>query len=269
MQKTPKCKCGKQWPAAKQWPSVWDSASWKPEKKPKASRPPSKVLKALDELWGQIPSEAQLALQKAGFQKKQKEEVTSPEDPLVALLENHKDRLPEEVKAALNERQEGLKPTAKEQATNATNDLKLASSKLRELGHRKIQLQTKIDATKSTLAGLYEDMKLLLAELVEAEKKSSELTKAFHETVLQVPTEQAVPELDLREVMKTLGVDLSEEQNKRLHELQAEHGAKKRKFAQEALAAAGLPPGLSDSSQGQGLPSQQGLAGAPQQMQEW
>ena len=188
-----------------------------PKKKaPKAPKP--SVRDAVWSAWKDLPNEAQAVLTKAGVKPPPEKEEPESQDALLDLLKVHQDSLPAEVKAYVDSVDKAAMPSDDEAARSTTDKLKIASGKLRDLGYQKLRLQGRINTAKGVLTELYSDMKVLLADLVQTQKRVDELSKNFKDAMLAPPTEPAVPELDLTEVLKDLGIALTEDQSTRLVE---------------------------------------------------
>ena len=93
-------------------------------------------------------------------------------------------------------------------------------------------------------------MKVLLADLVQTQKRVDELSKNFRDAMLAPPTEPAVPELDLTEVLKDLGVALTEDQSTRLVERVQQHDIKRRRVREPSDVSMEAPPGLGEAQEG-------------------
>ena len=191
-----------------------------------------------------LPDQARQEMTKVGFRPPVAAEPTA-EEALLAMLQQHEEELPQEIQKMIQARVSGPPPSATEVEIKATNDLKGASGRLRDLGHRKIRLQGRIDEVKAVLTGLYAEMKDLLQELQEAEAKMESLAQAFKTKVLQAPPSLEVEEFDCAKVLADLGVELDTTQGQKLHEAQEAHRQKHRQhMAEKALIQAGCPPGL-------------------------
>ncbi|CAE7339554.1 unnamed protein product [Symbiodinium sp. CCMP2592] len=154
---SPYCQCGKKWPA----PALKQNGSPRPPKTPSPSpqrgadkkerREEERRLKrAVTTIWDQIPEDARARLTQAGWKgpPKQKEAVESQTDPLLSLLVQRQDELPEDIRTALVEATTGPEPSPGEKAMQSNKDLTKASSRLRVLIHKKIKLLESIEEAK-------------------------------------------------------------------------------------------------------------------------
>eukprot|EP00439_Symbiodinium_sp_Y106_P074182 s2502_g14.t1 len=141
---------------------------------------------------------------------------TSPADPPLQggrakegvwklLPDEARQEMTKEIRALVQTRVQGPPPSATEVETKATNDLKGDSGRLKDLGHKKIRLQGRIDEVKAVLTGLYGEMKDLLQELKEAEANMDALAQAFKAKVLQTPTSMEAEEFDCETALTTIG----------------------------------------------------------------
>ena len=181
-----------------------------------------KIFRALEGVWKLLPDEARQEMTKVGFKPPAAAEPTA-EESLLAMLQAHEAELPQEIRALVQTRVQGPPPSATEVETKATNDLKGDSGRLKDLGHKKIRLQGRIDEVKAVLTGLYGEMKDLLQELKEAEANMDALAQAFKAKVLQTPTSMEAEEFDCETALATIGVALDTTQSQKLQEAQAAH----------------------------------------------
>ncbi|CAE7245568.1 unnamed protein product, partial [Symbiodinium sp. CCMP2592] len=98
------CQCGKKWPA----PALKQNGSPRPPKSltfPSAREEERRLKPAVTTIWDQIPEEARSRLTQAGWKgpPKQKDAVESQTDPLLSLLVQRQDELPEDIRTALVE----------------------------------------------------------------------------------------------------------------------------------------------------------------------
>ena len=251
----PQCGCGKFWPKPrKPARNGVDSPVTPPRGRegppePNAPKPP-KIFGTLEGVWKLLPDEARQEMTTVGFKPPAAAEPTA-EESLLAMLQAHEAELLQEIRALAQTRVQGPPPSATEVEIKATNDLKGASGRLRDLGHKKIRLQGRIDKVKAVLTGLYGEMKDLLQELKEAEANMDALAQAFKAKVLQTPTSMEAEEFDCATALANIGVDLDTTQSQKLQEAQAAHRQKQRQqAAEQALAQVGCPPGLGTQSGG-------------------
>ena len=186
--------CGKKWPApapAKQQPR-------NPQKPPKASSPAPqrsteqrdkreeerRLKRAVTTIWDQIPEEARSHLTQAGWRgpPRAKDANDQATDPLLSLLVQRKDELPEDVRAAVVEATSAPEPTAGEKALQSNKDLSKASSHLRVLVNKKIKLLESIEEAKESLRLQLQELQETTEKIHDAEtaveKAKLELTKA-------------------------------------------------------------------------------------------
>eukprot|EP00439_Symbiodinium_sp_Y106_P037752 s3940_g4.t1 len=128
--------------------------------------------------------DVQEALKKAGFQHESSGAAGQPkEDPLLTLLKSRERELPQEVKDALHASEP--KETPEQAAAVASREYKSCTIKLRDLGHKKVQLQARIDDTnKAKLREQLESMKDLMTQIDEAQKEVAKVAEQFKNTVL-------------------------------------------------------------------------------------
>ena len=252
----PQCGCGKFWPKPRKPARNGGTARLRHHEPPTQSQTPPKppktpkIFRALEGVWKLLPDEARQEMTKVGFKPPAAAEPTA-EESLLAMLQAHEAELPQEIRALVQTRVQGPPPSATEVEIKATNDLKGASGRLRDLGHKKIRLQGRIDEVKAVLTGLYGEMKDLLQELKEAEANMDALAQAFKAKVLQTPTSMEAEEFDCETALATIGVALDTTQSQKLQEAQAAHRQKQRQqAAEQALAQVGCPPGLGTQSGG-------------------
>ncbi|CAE7033136.1 unnamed protein product [Symbiodinium sp. CCMP2592] len=206
--------CGKKWPAppapARQQPTSPQKHPKSPSSSPSPQRDPDRkerreeerrLKRAVTTIWDQIPEEARSRLVQAGWKgpPKQKDAVESQTDPLLSLLVQRQDELPE--------------------------DLTRASSRLRVLIHKKIKLLESIEEAKESLRLQLQELQETTEKIHEAEnaveKAKLELTKAVG-TPAGVQDVPVTPEpMDVDELVTILGLTLSDEQQEKLAEYRA------------------------------------------------
>ena len=261
--------CGKKWPApapAKQQPR-------NPQKPPKAPSPAPqrntkqrdkreeerRLKRAVTTIWDQIPEEARSHLTQAGWRgpPRAKEANDQATDPLLSLLAQRKDELPEDVRAAVVEATSTPEPTAGEKALQSNKDLSKASSRLRVLVNKKIKLLESIEEAKESLCLQLQELQETTEKIHDAEtaveKAKLELTKAVEPPpgVKDVPD---TPEpMDVEELVTALGLTLSDEQQERLAEYRAKgkeaaEATRGRDTAGTAVVSTRLGRGTANSS---------------------
>ena len=224
----PQCGCGKFWPKPRKPARNGGTARLRHHEPPTQSQTPPKppktpkIFRALEGVWKLLPDEARQEMTKVGFKPPAAAEPTA-EESLLAMLQAHEAELPQEIRALVQTRVQGPPSSATEVEIKATNDLKGASGRLRDLGHKNIRLQGRIDEVKAVLTGLYGEMKDLLQELKEAEANMDALAQAFKAKVLQTPTSMEAEEFDCETALATIGVALDTTQSQKLQEAQAAH----------------------------------------------
>ncbi|CAE7233951.1 unnamed protein product [Symbiodinium natans] len=233
IKRRPFCRCGQPWPLQQsQYTQDSDLGSYqwsqkravfaKPTKPAKTQ--PSKGFKGvqvLGEHWGSLPEAVQHVLKKNGLAPP---EPADDEDPLLKLLMQHKEALPDEIKLELDKRD----PEPFEVALATQDAFKTAVGKLRELGHHKLLLQQRIDNAKTAFTALLSQMQNLQAEIKDAEQKVEKVGGDYHEKVLK--TEDGTDPMDVEAVLGQLGVQLTQEQAT-WKAIQAEHASKRRMSA--------------------------------------
>jgi len=239
--------CGKKWPGVPKQRAEPEPPSrvWKPGGFTARMRQPRRkdegaVSKALLSLWAKFSPEVQKELTEAGFTGP---EPQPKEDPLLTLLKAHENALPQEVQDALHATEP--KETPEQAAASAAREYKSSTVKLRDLGQKKVQLQARIDDTKTRLREQLEGMKDLLGQIAEAQKEVDKVAQQFKSAVLEEPKEDSVSDTTLAQLIAEAGITLTQEQLDKLKAVEDGHAIKKRKHeaaAPEAEVTA--PPGL-------------------------
>ncbi|CAE7728585.1 unnamed protein product, partial [Symbiodinium sp. CCMP2592] len=234
--------CGKAWPK-----SLWTKPArkapeedtevqrtWRPgglatRQKQKGQRGINQdgtVHRALQSLWEKLAPDVQKELASAGV----KPPEPPKEDDLLALLRSHEAALPQEVKDKLHEARE----------------YKTSTLRLRDLGHKKVQLQSCIDDTKMKLRKQLESMKELLSQISEAQAEVAKVSEQFKQAVLTDPSEEASAEdTTLLQLIADAGITLTQEQIDKLKSVEEGHAIKKRKHdAKSPEGITSAPPGL-------------------------
>ena len=224
-----------EWGSWNQWPQQWAEEVWEtPPSRPKRARIPAPLRKALENVWPAMPDPAKRALEAAGYQPP---ETAKEEKDLVELLRTFEDKLPSEVIAALP-----TKPTLGpiEEGREVADKYAEAVRDLRILGREKLDLQSRIDASKANLLVQLKKMQQIQEDIRKAQDKVNQETLTYQQKVL-AQTEDPDP-VDL--VLKALGMSggltdaqLTEEQKRRLEAIKEEE-AKRRRVHVES------PPGL-------------------------
>ncbi|CAE6969603.1 unnamed protein product [Symbiodinium sp. CCMP2592] len=203
-----------------------------------------RLKRAVTTIWDQIPEDARARLTQAGWKgpPKQKDAVESQTDPLLSLLVQRQDDLPEDIRTALVEATTGPEPSPGEKAMQSNKNLTKASSRLRVLIHKKIKLLESIEEAKESLRLQLQELQETTEKIHEAEnaveKAKLELTKAVG-TPTGVQDVPVTPEpMDVDELVTILGLTLSDEQQEKL----AEYRAKTHK--RQRPSEVGAPPGL-------------------------
>ena len=204
-------------------------------------------------VWDAIPAEAQEKLRAAGWReaKPDAEEVASPLDPLLQVMLANKDNLPEAVKEAFEEAT--AEPTVAPSVKGAQFSRKLSSatSRLRNLVKKQLSLQTQITDTK-------EAMQDTTKAIAESQAKVDEAKKDLA-AMLEAPENQDHSSMEVEEMVKQLGVELSEAQRTKLQELRSAKRARVENPAETFEA----PPGLgTEAPQGQPGTEQGGQQGS-------
>ena len=227
-----------EWESWNQWPQWTQETAWEATpSRPKRARIPAPLRKALETMWPTMPAPAKKALEEAGYQPP---EPATEEKDLVGLLRAFEDKLPSEVIAALPTRP-ALGPV--EEGREVADKYAEAVRELRILGREKLDLQSRIDASKANLLLQLKKMQQLQDDICKAQDRVNQETKAYQQKVL-AQTEDPDP-VDL--VLKALGMaggltdsQLTEEQKRRLEEIKEEE-AKRRRVNVENPPGLGLP----------------------------
>jgi len=252
------CQCGKKWPT----PAAPSRQQPRNPKPPKPSSPAPqrnaeqkdkreeerRLKRAVTTIWDQIPEEARSRLTQAGWRgpPRAKDSSETAADPLLNLLMQRKDELPEDVRAAVVEATSAPEPTAGERALQSNKDLSKASSRLRVLVTKKIKLLESIEEAKESLRLQLQELQDTTEKIHEAEaaveKAKLELTKAVESPPPQGAAEkpEAPEPMDMEELVTALGITLTDEQQEKLDDLRAR--AKKRQRPPAVESPPGLPP---------------------------
>lgn len=253
----PFCKlCGHPWQCSagasqqgaarvKFWQGAWSA---KPEQQPQSVQQPTrqprlrprrlKGTEVMLENWATLPDAVKDALRQQGVMP---EEERPAEDPLMALLREHRTNLPVKVQLELA-KLDPAAPTALEAGFSAQNSFQQAVSKLKSLGSKKLVLQSRIDEAKAGLKKLLCDMQQLQSDIRTAQQDVDKIGGEYQEKVLQEPAAGAEP-MDVEEIMGKLGLELNDDQKKRWSELKEEMEENKRR-KKEFLDQVERPPGL-------------------------
>ena len=162
------------------------------------------------ENWATLPDAVKDALRQQGVMP---EEERPAEDPLMALLREHRTNLPVKVQLELA-KLDPAAPTALEAGFSAQNSFQQAVSKLKSLGSKKLVLQSRIDEAKTGLKKLLCDMQQLQSDIRTAQQDVDKIGGEYQEKVLQEPAAGAEP-MDVEEIMGKLGLELNDDQKKR------------------------------------------------------
>ena len=271
----PFCKlCGHPWQCSagasqqgaagvKFWHGAWNAkqASPTPPTQQPARQPrqrPRKVKgsEVMLENWATLPDAVKEELRKQGVMP---EDEKPSDDPLMALLREHRANLPVKVQLELA-KLEPAAPTALEEGFSTQNSFQQAVSKLKTLGSKKLVLQSRIDDAKAGLKKLLSDMQQLQTDIKSAQQDVDKISGEYQEKVLQEPAAGAEP-MDVEDIMGKLGLELNEDQKKRWAEIKEEmeeNKRSKRKYLEQLECPPGLSlrgPGAAPALPG-GLPSQ-------------
>ena len=148
---------------------------------------------------------------------------------LRVILKNHEASLPQEVKDKLHESEP--KETPEQAALSASREYKTCTVKLRDLGHKKVQLQARVDDTKARLREQLESMKELMTQIDTAQAEVNKVAEQFKRTVLVNDAADEPPSGDttLTQLLTELGISLTPEQQDKLKAVEEGHAIKKRK----------------------------------------
>lgn len=228
-------RCGVQWPRPPQGFSTTPS-SRSPKRSgrqmpltppPGLGQKPHKMTKiqkataeALGPGWTTLDSALQQRLQDLGIQPP----PPSPGPDLKDVLLENMAQLPPQVKELVEKLTKPSPPTEQD----VTSKLKTQVSLIKDLSHKKSNLQTKIDATKRSYQELLEEMKAIQGK-IEAEQQALTATSASYMTLVNSakPDFAGLPEADAGDpvpaavagFINTLGVNLTEEQQDQLQSM--------------------------------------------------
>eukprot|EP00439_Symbiodinium_sp_Y106_P002203 s11635_g1.t1 len=237
------CNCGRrQGSPLHSPPQITPSPPEKPGRK--------QLLRTLGTVWDAIPAEAQEKLRAAGWReaKPDAEEVASPLDPLLQVMLANKDILPEAVKEAFEEAT--AEPTVAPSVKGAQK-LSQATSRLRNLVKKQLSLQTQITETKEALRLLLQDMQDTTKAIAESQAKVAEAKKDLA-AMLEAPENQDHSSMEVEDMVKQLGIELSDAQRTKLQELRSAKRARVENPAETFEAPPGLGTEAPQGQQGQG-----------------
>ena len=245
-------KAGLKAPTAKaskaEWPTLGEAARWKSQSpvKARARGIPKDIQAALSGAWDGLEPQLQQALQEAGFKPKVPEKT---EPDLMQLLQQHAGELPEAVRAAIAV-PEPPAPSPTEVGLEAADRYKQAVGKLRDLGHRKLQLQGKIEVAKKGLRTMLDELKALQEAIGEAQASVDDLGRDYQEKVLTQASDLKTVQEQVQDALTEVGLQIPEDQVQRLQEALESQAKRRRK-----VEPAELPPGLGGTPQLQSEPS--------------
>ena len=148
--------------------------------------------------------------------------------------------------------------TPSQAASQASQSWQSAAGKLKHIADQKIGLQKRIDMAKESLRQLLQEMIVLNEQAERAQKAVEASSGLLKEKVFC----ESAADMEVDSILHELGVSLNEEQEKKLHEINAEREAKRRR-TQEGPT----PPGLEEHTQEgiSGLGTRRVGPGAPKQ----
>ena len=243
-----------------QWPTVAEAAYWQPPKKPNQDSESTTAEQGPASPWSgvdSVPEEVQKNLKEAGY-KPPKAQVKEEVDDLADLCQKHEAALVEEVKAYLKGLKASQEVMPSQAASQASQSWQSAAGKLKHIADQKIDLQKRIDMAKESLRQLLQEM-IVLNEQAERAQKAVEASSGLLKERVFCET---AADMEVDSILQELGGSLNEEQERKLHEIQAEREAKRRR-TQEVPT----PPGLEERTRRGCLPEmlmpRQGLARWP------
>ena len=92
------------------------------------------------------------------------------QDPLTKVLDAHRAALLHEVQEVMKELESRAAPAEIEKGTTCVNNLTRASNHLRIVSKRKLEMQMQIDEIKEELRQRYEDTKVFMTQIEEAQQ---------------------------------------------------------------------------------------------------
>ena len=201
---------------------------------------------ALAPAWSSLDQTLQQRLQDLGIQPP----PPSPGPDLKDVLVENMAQLPPQVRELVEKLTKPSPPTEKDIASK----LKTQVSLLKDLSHKKTHLQQKIDHTKRSFQDLLEEMKAIQGR-IEAEQKALTATSASYMSMVNSAKAdlEVLPDSDVGDpvpaavagFINTLGVNLTEEQQKQLQSMlkrppiSSEEEAKRRKTEAAATQSCG------------------------------
>ena len=167
--------------------------------------------------WNKLDATLQGKLKELGISPPQEDR----EPDLEAVLKGNLSQLPAPVKELVEKITKPQPPTEKDVATK----LKQQVSTLRDLSHRKQNLQTKIDATKKAFQDLLEEMKSIQSKIAQEQAELNTTSTAYMSLVSKQPDPvQLSEDADMKDpvpeavagFISTLGVNLTQAQHDQL-----------------------------------------------------
>ena len=92
---------------------------------------------------------------------------------------------------------------------------KAASTKLKKLGEKKINMQKQVDNAKDTLRGILKEMQSLQEQINLAQKELDQATLQYQAKVVQTQ-DKTMAEYDVEKILQDFGIVLSPEQQAKL-----------------------------------------------------
>ena len=121
-------------------------------------------------------------------------------------------------------------PTPTEEGEEAAGAWKAASTKLKKLGEKKINMQKQVDSAKDALRGILKDMQSLQEQINLAQKELDQATLQYQAKVVQTQ-DKTMAQYDVEKILQDFGIVLSPEQQAKLESARMQN--KRKAVAQE------------------------------------
>ena len=176
--------------------------------------------------WEHLPEEFRSTLQSMGLGKR--EDTKPPE--LADILKEHIDLLPDTIKAQV---EKIVKPTVEITPKTEALKLKATAGHLRDLTHKKAQIQTKVDTLKDQYKQALQELQDIQLEVERIQKELKDTTeqyaKLMEDVAQETPEESIVTTEQMFQVIQKAGISFTEEQKIQMQKMAEENAHKKRR----------------------------------------
>ena len=240
---------------SKQWPTVWDSASWKPNRQNRRTRVepppglgtssnslPGVVKKVLQGMWSKLEDADKDSLKAVGCDF----EEGPPVPDLKTVCQANLEHLPEAIRKLV--REPVKEPPSYSEAVSILNkQFKAETSQLREMVQQSATLQEKINKAKATYQELLKDMQSLTEKLTAKQQEVEVIQRKLQTKLAEAECTKPEPLPDetssftaLFEALAKAGLQLDAEAQAKVQQhlsLAENSGCKRRKVETEAPVA--------------------------------